>query len=169
MLSVPCSGCCTASHPRRSSPQCLVLSHSHISLRSSQASACDYTPLPMIQATLDCPVAHSENHLEALGSSMLLCQFLAAFRGPLHHLHPFFLKWAVPLTAAWFPSFVDHTFPAAIATIRNTTNPMCVSTTWPLVNDSPAMALNVMLFFCHQFQNFCSMIFSFKLDFLSVL
>ena len=74
MLSVPCSGCCTASHPRRSSPQCLVLSHSHISLRSSQASACDYTPLPMIQATLDCPVAHSENHLEALGSSMLLCR-----------------------------------------------------------------------------------------------
>jgi hypothetical protein len=57
---------------------------------------------------------------------------------PLILVHPF------GILSAAFPQF-----PAAIATIKNTTSPMCVHTTWPLVNVSPAMAENVMLFLCH--------------------
>jgi hypothetical protein len=66
---------------------------------------------------------------------------------PLILVHPF------GILAAALPQF-----PAAIATIKNTTSPMCVHTTWPLVNVSPAMALNIMLFFRHQIKNLCFII-----------
>lgn len=40
-------------------------------------------------------------------------------------------------------------------TNRNATKPRCVKTTCPFVKVSPAMALNIMLFFRHQFKNLC--------------
>jgi hypothetical protein len=66
---------------------------------------------------------------------------------------PLILVHTFGILAAALPQF-----PAAIATIKNTTSPMCVHTTCPLVKVSPAMAENVMLFFRHHFKKLCFII-----------